>query len=248
MKILILSLLAVSCIYADGFEDFYKKFGDLKVNKGYEITNKKMKQLAKEYGYYATFQEVKDAIEGKKLNGKKVVVVDSRTKKEQHGLKLKGAIYANLRGWNKSFNNEKLHSNNISAVYNYCRSGTDVAGGIVTLEWLFQGKGKIFGLKDMVERCYPVVSDSKNVLDAKLNQEGIYVQKDKNNNYYEANCPQVKDECSPIAVFTKLDIEMVEEDDDEKLPKTFKVTNKYLKKTIKLHLGKDNLYYKRGCR
>jgi len=247
MKILIFSVLVISCMYAGGFNDFYKKFGELKVNEGYHITNKKMKQLAKKYGYYATFDEVKDAIEGKKINGKKVVVVDSRTKKEQHGLKLKGVLYANLRGWNKSFDNEKLHSDKIGAIYNFCRSGTDVAGNIVTLEWLFQGKGKIFGFKDMVEGCYPVVSDSNNVLDANLNQEGIYVQKDKQGNYYEANCPQVKDECSPIAVFTDLDIELAE-DDDEELPSTFKVTNKHLKKSTILYRGKDNLYYKKGCK
>jgi len=247
MKILILPILVVSYISADGFGDFYKKFGDLKVNEGYNITNKQMKKLAKEYGYYATFKEVKDALEGKELNGKRVVVVDSRTKREQHGLKLKGAIYANLRGWNKSFDSEKLHSDNISAIYNYCRSGTDVAGSIVTLEWLFQGRGKIFGLKDMVERCYPVVSDSKNVLDAKLNQEGIYVQKDRYNNYYEVNCPQLKDECAPIAVFTKLDIEMAK-DDGEGVPKSYSATNRYLKRSTELYLGKDNLYYKRECR
>jgi len=243
---LIWIVFCVSSLYAGGFDDFYKKFGELQVNQGYHKTNKEMKKRAKRFGYYATTKEVKDALDGKKIDKKPVIVVDSRTKKEQAGLKLKGAVYANLRGWNKAFEPKKMHSDNIGAVYNYCRTGTDVAGNIINLEWLFQGKAKIFGLKDMVQSCYPTISENGNVLDAKLNIKSVYVQQSKDGFYYEVNCKEVKNSCLAVDIFTKDDIELML-DDDEKLPDTFVVTNKKLNKNTTLYLGKDNRYYKKGC-
>ncbi len=239
--------LVSGTVQASGFGEFYKKFGDLDVNKGYHKTNKKIKKRAKKLGYYASVQEVKDALAGKKIDGKPVVIVDSRTKKEQAGLALKGVQYANLRGWNKTFSDKRLHSDKIGAIYNYCRTGTDVAGSLVNLEWLFQGKGKIFGLKDMVVSCYPVISKSGKVLDAKLNAKHTYVQKADNGFYYEANCKEVQNSCAPIDVFTETDIELAN-DDNEKLPATFIIKNKKLKKEITVYLGKDNRYYKKGCK
>ncbi len=190
-------------LQAGGFDDFYKKFGELKVNKGYGKTNKQIKKMAKKLGYYASTKEVVSALQGKKIDGKPVVIVDSRTKKEQAGLKLKGVTYANLRGWNKSFEAKNMHSDNIGAIYNYCRTGTDVAGSIVNLEWLFQGKGKIFGLKDMILACYPTVSTSGNVLDAKLNVKHTFVQIAKNGFYYETNCKESSRLLLPYRYFYK---------------------------------------------
>ena len=246
ISVIVMTSVCVISLQAGGFDDFYKKFGELKVNKGYGKTNKQIKKMTKKLGYYASTKEVTDALEGKKIDGKPVVVVDSRTKKEQAGLKLKGVTYVNLRGWNKSFEAKNMHSDNIGAVYNYCRTGTDVAGGIVNLEWLFQGKGKIFGLKDMVLACYPTVTKSGNVLDAKLNAKHTFVQKSKNGLYYEANCKEVKNSCSPVDIYTKSDIEFML-DDGEKLPDTFVVKNKKLGREVTLHKGKDNRYYKKGC-
>jgi len=244
--VLVFVLFFVSSLSGGDFDTFYKKFGKLQKNEGYHKTNKEIKKMAKKLGYYASVQEVKDALAGKKKDGKKVIVVDSRTKKEQSGLKLKGALYANLRGWNKSFDAKRFHSDNIGAIYNYCRSGTDVAGTLVNLEWLFQGKGKIFGLADMVDSCYATISQSKNVLNAKLYQEGIYVQQGNDGYYYEANCKEVKNMCTPVEIFTQDDIEMML-DDDEKLPVKFVVTNKKLHKSVTLYKGNDNKYYKKGC-
>lgn len=246
ITVLAIVLVGVLSLQAGGFDEFYKKFGELKVNEGYSKTNKQIKKMAKKLGYYATVQEVKDALNGKKIDGKKIIITDSRTKKEQAGLKLKGVTYPNLRAWNKSFSSVDMHSDKIGAIYNYCRTGTDVAGSIVNLEWLFQGKGKIFGLKDMITACYPTISKSGNVLDAKLNVKHIYVQKAKNGFYYEANCKEVKNSCSPVDVFTKIDIEIAQ-DDNEKLPATFIVLNKKLNQKVTLYRGNDNKYYKKDC-
>ncbi len=244
--IFVVALFGTLALHAGGFDGFYKKFGELKVNQGYEKTNKKIKKMAKKFSYYASVQEVKDALAGKKIDGKPVVVIDSRTKKEQAGLELKGVTHANLRGWNKSFESKNMHSNNIGAIYNYCRTGTDVAGSIVNLEWLFQGKGKIFGLKDMVQACYPTTSKSGNVLDAKLNVKHVFVQKAKNGSYYEVNCQEVKDSCSPVDVFTKGDIDFMK-GDNEKLPMTFTAKSKKLNKKVTLYKGADDRYYRKGC-
>lgn len=202
-------LASALTLSASGFGDFYEKFGDLEVNKGYSPTNGEIKAKTKKLGYYASVEEVKAALDGAKKDGKPIVVVDSRTKVEQEGLHLKGAILANLRGWNKAFEKPSLHSDNLGGVYSYCRTGTDQADSIVKLQWLFQGKAKVFGIKDMVEACHPTVSKSGNVLDASLWAKKVYVQSDGKGHYYEVNCPEVKDACTPIAVYTEDDIEVL---------------------------------------
>lgn len=231
---------------AGGFDEFYKKFGELDVNQGYKSTNGEIKKKAKKLGYYASAKEVETALKGEKVDGKPVVVIDSRTKAEQEGLHLEGAILANLRGWNKAFEKDSMHSDKLGAVYSYCRTGTDQADNIVHLQWLFQGKAKIFGIKDMVEACYPTVSQSGNVLDAKLNAKHTYVQPGKDNKYYEVNCPQVENACTPIAVYSQKDIE-VAEDIGEELPKSIVMKNKKLGKEVTVYKGADNYYYKKEC-
>lgn len=239
-------LAAVIGASAGGFDEFYQKFGELEVNQGYKNSNGEIKKKAKKLGYYASVNEVESALDGAKIDGKPVVVVDSRTKPEQAGLYLKGAILANLRGWNNAFNDEKMHSDKLGAVYSYCRTGTDQADNIVHLQWLFQGKAKIFGLKDMMEACHPAVSESGQVLDAKLNAKKVYVQQAGDGSYYEVNCPQVKDSCTPIAVYTASDVE-VAKDLGDALPKSMTMKNKKLKKETVAYLGADNYYYKKGC-
>ena len=228
------------------FGKFIERFGVLEENKGYSSTNKDMKSLAKKLGYYASTKEVESALAGGKVDGKKVVIVDSRTKPEQDGLYLDGALKANLRGWNVAFNKKDMHSNNLGGVYSYCRTGTDQADNIVHLQYLFQGKAKIFGIKDMAEACYPLQSKSGKVLDAKLNAKKVFVQQAKDGAYYEVNCPQVKNECSPIDVYTKGDIDLAKEM-DEKLPMTMTMKNKKLKSEVVVTKASDNRYYKEGC-
>lgn len=228
------------------FGKFIKKFGVLEENKGYASTNKDIKSLTKKLGYYASTKEVEAALAGEKINGKKVVVTDSRTKAEQDGLYLQGALKPNLRGWNVAFNNKNLHSSTIGAIYSYCRTGTDQADNIIKLQYLFQGKAKVFGLKDMAEACYPLASKNGKVLDAKLNAKKVFVQKAKDGSYYEVNCPQVKNECSPIDVYSKEDISLAKEM-DEKLPLTMTMKNKKLKQEIVVNRASDNRYYKQGC-
>lgn len=241
-----LSMVAALGASAGGFDEFYQKFGELEVNKGYSPTNGDIKKRTKKHGYYASVKEVENALEGKKIDGKPVVVVDSRTKVEQMGLTMDGVILANLRGWNKAFEKPERHSDNIGAVYSFCRTGTDQADNIIKLQWLFQGKAKVFGLRDMVYSCYPTVSQSGNVLDAKLNEKGVYVQNDGTGKYYEVNCPQVKDVCTPIAVHTDDDIEVARTLGDE-LPKTMTMKNKKLDKEVTVYRGADNNYYKKAC-
>jgi cytochrome c553 len=220
-----------------------KDFGVLKENKGYKKTNKEMKKRAKKLGYYASVKEVKHGLNGGKVNGKKVIVVDSRTKVEQEGLGLKGALNANLRGWNAAFNDKSMYSGNIGALYSFCRTGTDQADNIVHLQYLFQGKAKIFGLKDMAVACYPLQSKSGNVLDAKLNAKKVYVQQADDGYYYEVNCPQVKNAVTPIDVYTPGDVELAKEMEEE-LPKTMTMKNKKLKSEVVVKLGPDYKYYK----
>jgi len=228
------------------FGKFIKKFGVLEENKGYSSTNKDIKSLIKKLGYYASTKEVEAALNGARIDGKKVVVTDSRTKAEQDGLYLQGALKPNLRGWNVAFNNKNLHSSTIGAIYSYCRTGTDQADNLVRLQYLFQGKAKIFGIKDMAEACYPLASKNGNVLDAKLNAKKVFVQKAKDGSYYEVNCPQVKNECSPIDVFTKKDINLAKEM-NEKLPLTMTMKNKKLKQEVVVTKASDDRYYKQGC-
>lgn len=245
-KIALTGLALATGLFAGGFDDFYKNFGELEVNKGYKTTNKEIAKKLKKQGYYASTTEVTEALNGKKIDGKKIVVIDSRTKPEQEGLYLKGAILANLRGWNNAFNLEHMHSDKLGAIYSYCRTGTDQADNIVHLQWLFQGKAKVFGLRDMVNACYPATSKSGNVLDAKLNAKKVYVQQAPDGNYYEVNCPQVKDACSPIAVHTPADIEFAQET-GEQLPKEMVMKNKKQKSEVIAYRGADNYYYKKGC-
>lgn len=239
-------LVSALTLSASGFGDFYEKFGDLEINKGYSPTNGEIKAKTKKLGYYASVEEVEAALNGAKKDGKPIVIVDSRTKAEQEGLYLKGAILANLRGWNKAFEKPSMHSDNLGGVYSYCRTGTDQADNIVKLQWLFQGKAKVFGIKDMVEACHPTVSKSGNVLDASLWAKKVYVQSDGKGNYYEVNCPEVKDACSPIAVHTEDDIEVAKNLGDE-LPNSIVMENKKLKKEVEVYRGADNHYYKKNC-
>ncbi len=238
--------LAAATLSASGFGEFYEKFGDLEVNQGYGQTNGKIKSRIKETGYYATPGEVRAALEGKKVDGKPVVVVDSRTQSEQHGLTVDGAVLVPLRGWNKAFEDESRHSDKVGAVYSFCRTGTDQADNIVKLQWMFQGKAKVFGLRDMVNACYPTVSRSGNVLDAALNAKNVYVQQAENGNYYEVNCPQVKNACSPIAVYNETDIETAELT-GEGLPATIEMKNKARDESVTVYKGADNYYYKKEC-
>ncbi|MFP4331752.1 MAG: hypothetical protein ACLFQJ_00500 [Campylobacterales bacterium] len=243
---LVIVLASALTLSASGFGEFYERFGDLDVNKGYSPTNGEIKAKTKKLGYYASVDEVRDALNGVKKDGKPIVIVDSRTKAEQEGLYLKGAILANLRGWNKAFEKPSMHSNNLGGVYSYCRTGTDQADNIVKLQWLFQGKAKVFGIKDMVDACHPAVSKSGNVLDASLWAKKTYVQSDGKGEYYEVNCPQVKDACTPIAVYTQDDIEVTEDLGDE-LPKSIVMKNKNLNKEVTVYKGADNHYYKKHC-
>jgi len=220
------------------FYKFIKEFGVLNVNQGYKKTNKAMKKRAQKLGYYASTNEVEGALLD---NDKSTIVIDTRTKAEQEGLYLQGAMKANLRGWNAAFDGMK--STDIKSVYSYCRTGTDQAAGIVNLQFLFQGKAKIFGLKDMAQACYPMQSKSGKVLDAKLNAKKVYVQQANDGAYYEVNCPQVKDAFTPIEVYNKSDIELALEM-EEPLPQTITVKNSKLKKSVVLIKGPDNKYYK----
>ncbi|MEA3289387.1 MAG: hypothetical protein U9Q04_04310 [Campylobacterota bacterium] len=222
------------------FYKFIKEFGVLNVNQGYKKTNKAMKRRAKKLGYYASTDEVTNALADKKEAG--TIVIDTRTKAEQEGLYLKGALKANLRGWNAAFNDMK--STDIKSVYSYCRTGTDQAAGIVNLQFLFQGKAKIFGIADMAKACYPMYSKSGKVLDAKLNAKKVYVQQADDGAYYEVNCPAVKDAYTPIEVYGKSDIELAIEM-DEPLPSKMTVKNGKLKKEVTLFKGPDNKYYKK---
>jgi hypothetical protein len=226
------------------FYKFMKEFGVLNVNKGYKSTNKDMKKKAKKLGYYASVDEVKHALGGGKVDGKKAIIIDSRTEKEQEGLGINNTIKAHLRGWNNAFNQKEMHSDNIGAVYSFCRTGTDQASTLVNLQFLFQGKAKIFGIKDMAEACYPLYSKSGKVLDAKLNAKKVYVQQAEDGAFYEVNCPQVKDAFTPIEVYSQTDIELAEEM-DEPLPKELTLKNKKLKKEVKVYKGPDNKYYKK---
>jgi|GEM_PF-3264896 len=243
---LVASVVAATSLSAGGFGEFYKKFGDLEVNKGYGETNGAIKDRIKATGYYATVKEVEAALAGEKVNGKPVVVVDSRTKKEQEGLTLDGAVLVPLRGWNKAFEDENRHSDKIGAVYSFCRTGTDQADNIVKLQWMFQGNAKVFGLRDTVNACYPAVSKSGNVLDAALNAKKVYVQQANDGKYYEVNCPQVQNACTPIAVYTQNDIETAELM-GEALPNKITMKNKGLKKEVTVYKGADNYYYKKEC-
>lgn len=243
---LIASVIGASSLSASGFSEFYEKFGDLEVNQGYGDTNGKIKSRIKKAGYYATPAEVEAALEGEKIDGKPVVVVDSRTKSEQEGLTVDGAVLVPLRGWNKAFEDENRHSDKIGAVYSFCRTGTDQADNIVKLQWMFQGKAKVFGLRDMVNACYPTVSKSGNVLDAALNAKKVYVQQADDGKYYEVNCPQVKDACSAIAVHTQTDIETAELMGTG-LPNKITMKNKKSGKSVTVFKGADNHYYKQNC-
>ena len=240
------SVVTATSLSAGGFAEFYERFGDVEVNQGYGVTNPKLNDRIKELGYYATPQEVKDALSGALVDGKPVVIVDSRTRAEQEGLHLQGAILANLRGWNRAFDDERFHSDNIGGVYSYCRTGTDQADDIVRLQWLFQGKAKTFGIRDMVQECYPTVSISGNVLDASLNANDVYVQEGDDGRYYEINCPQVQNSCAPIAVFNQQDIETAELLGDE-LPRKLHVENSNIGKDTTIYRGADNYYYKANC-
>jgi hypothetical protein len=252
-KLLVTSLAVAATLSASTCQDkniegtsfckFMKEFGVIDKNEGYKKTNKEMKKRAKKLGYYASVSEVKHALEGGKVDGKEVVVIDSRTKPEQEALQLKGSVKANLRGWNNAFNNK--HSDNLGAVYSFCRTGTDQASSIVNLQFLFQGKAKIFGLTDMVKSCYPLHSVSGNVLEAKLNAKKVYVQQADNGAYYEVNCPEVKNSITPIEVFSKTDIEdkkMLGED----IPSKITMENKKLGKKVTVYKGPDNKYYKKN--
>ncbi|MGM0623932.1 MAG: rhodanese-like domain-containing protein [Campylobacterota bacterium] len=243
---LVASLVAATSLSASGFGEFYEKFGDLEVNQGYGETNGKIKSRIKETGYYATVGEVQAALQGQNLDGKPIVVVDSRTKSEQEGLTLDGAVLVPLRGWNKAFEDERRHSDKIGAVYSFCRTGTDQADNIVKLQWMFQGNAKVFGLRDMVNACYPAVSKSGQVLDAALNAKKVYVQQANDGNYYEVNCPQVENACSPIAVYTQNDIDTAELMGQE-LPNKITMKNKSLGEDVTVYKGADNHYYKKEC-
>ncbi|MEA3352801.1 MAG: hypothetical protein U9Q33_03150 [Campylobacterota bacterium] len=242
--VLAVSLNAADCGTQDlekkPFYKFIKEFGVLNVNQGYKKTNKAMKKRAKKLGYYASVDEVQSALSDKKEDG--TIVIDTRTKTEQDGLYLKGAMKANLRGWNAAFNDMK--STDIKSVYSFCRTGTDQASGIVNLQFLFQGKAKIFGIKDMAVKCHPMYSKSGNVLDAKLNAKKVYVQQADNGAYYEVNCPQVKDSYTPIEVYTQADIDFAKEMDEE-IPAKITMKNGKLKKEVTVFKGPDNKYYKK---
>jgi len=243
---LVASVVAATTLSASGFGEFYKKFGDLEVNKGYSPTNGEIKKRIVKHGYYATTQEVAKGLSGATIDGKPIVIVDSRTKAEQEGLALEGAIMANLRGWNKAFEDEKYHSDKIGAVYSYCRTGTDQADNIVRLQWMFQGKAKVFGIKDMVEVCHPTVSKSGNVLNASLHSNKIFVQQAYDGRYYEVNCPEVQNSCAPIQVFTQKDIE-TQELLGQELPNKITMKNAKLGKEVTVFKGADNMYYKKQC-
>ncbi|MCV6606823.1 MAG: hypothetical protein OIF32_01305 [Campylobacterales bacterium] len=220
------------------FYKFVKEFGVLNVNRGYKSTNKAMKRRAKKLGYYAKVDEVKAALSD---NDESTMVIDNRTKAEQEALTLKGALKANLRGFNKAFDGKK--SSEIKSVYSFCRTGTDQATDLVGLQFLFQGKAKIFGIADMAKACYPMVSKSGNVLNAKLNAKKVYVQKAEDGNYYEVNCPEVAEANTPIDVFSQGDVEYAEEE-NEPLPETMTLTNKKLDESVEVYKGSDNKYYK----
>lgn len=253
-KLLLSSLLLTSGLYAStcnekniegtSFCKFMKEFGILDENQGYKVTNKDMKKRAKKLGYYAKVKEVENALNKEKVNGKKIVVIDSRTKPEQEALYLKGSLKANLRGWNTAFDSKSMHSSKLGAVYSFCRTGTDQASSIVNLQFLFQGKAKIFGITDMAKSCYPMYSTNAKVLDAKLHEKKVYVQQADDGAFYEVNCPQVKDAYTPIEVYTQEDIAFADEM-DEIIPEKITMKNSVLKKEVTVFKGPDNKYYKK---
>lgn len=207
--LLSVSLLAVGAT-ANSSINALIKVGPNDQFRGYKPGNSQLKKRIKDAGFYATTDEVKDILSGKKKGWK---VVDLRTIKEWKGgtigyekngkmrpitrvgrqtpEKMLETLQESVVATDSKGKEHKVVTKPLDGVVIVCRTGTRAAFDWASYSFAGFGENvKIYGVSDWAKSCEPVHVKT-NPKDCNLFKKKIELKEAKDGNFYHSKCQNI---------------------------------------------------------